>query len=365
MAGASPSACKKRRPTGVRQFRHRMFVASVLALVALAALVARADLAADERLDGFNILAVADRPFGSLAATASLAQAKRVGARAIAIIPFFWQPVPASPNLIRDVEMSDVELRAAIRDAHEFGLAALVKPHVAVPDAWAGAVAMTSEDDWRRWFAAYRVALNRIARIAAEEKADALVIGTELSATEQRPEWNVLIEAARALYPGRLLYIAHNVEDAEKVPFWDRLDAIGVTLYPSLGADADREGRRTTMRAVAERLDLLAARYEKQILVGEIGLRSAAGTAAKPWESMAERPSTPDPELQAAVIADWLDALDRPAVGGVLVWNWLTDPGAGGLEDTDFTVQGKPAEKMLACTWARQCARAQAIVRFP
>jgi hypothetical protein len=322
-------------------------------------------MAADERLDGFNILAVADHPFGSLTATASLAQAKHVGARAVAIIPFFWQPTPTSPNLIRAVEMSDAELRAAIRDAHELGFAALVKPHVAVPNSWAGAVAMTSEDGWRQWFAGYCVALDRIARIASEEKADALVIGTELSATEQRPEWNAVIEVARALYPGRLLYIAHNVEEAEHAPFWDRLDAIGVTLYPPLGADANREARRTTMRAIADRLDRLAARYEKHIVVGEIGVRSAAGAAAKPWESMAERSSTPDPELQAAVIADWLDALDRPAVTGILIWNWLTDPGAGGRSDTDFTVQGKPAEQILVCAWTHECAQAQTVVRFP
>ena len=44
--------------------------------------------------------------------------------------------------------MTDAELRAAIRDAHALGLAVFVKPHVWVPDNWAGAVAMGSEADW-------------------------------------------------------------------------------------------------------------------------------------------------------------------------------------------------------------------------
>jgi hypothetical protein len=338
---------------------HRTLLALALAIGALAWLRAHAAPVGAEPLDGVNVIASPGHPFGSAAAKASLAEAKRVGARAIAVIPFLWQSTPASPNLIRGTDMSDAELRAAIRDAHDAGLAVLVKPHVWIPEHWAGAVAMTSEDDWHQWFANYRSEINRIARIAADEKAEALVVGTELSATEQRPEWTSLIGAARQLFAGRLIYMAHNIEGAEGITFWKELDAIGVTLYPQLGADADRAGRQAKMHAIAERLDALAARRGKPVVVGEIGLRSAQGAAAKPWESAEERAATPDPALQAAVIADWLAALDRPAIVGVLVWNWFTDPDGGGPTDTDFTVQHKPAEKVLRCAWQRDCTENQ------
>ena len=69
------------------------------------------------------------------------------------------------------------------------------------------------------------------------------------------------------------------------------------------------------------------------------------------------------PRLQAEVLGEWLRALDRPAVHGVLVWRWLSDPNAGGPKDTDFTVQGKPAEDVLRCVWSGACARAQALPR--
>ena len=92
-----------------------------------------------------------------------------------------------------------------------------------------------------------------IARVAADEKAEGLVIGTELERTTQRVEWWDMIAAVRAVYPGLLTYAAHNLEEAEAVPFWDDLDAIGVTLYPVLGADQDRNARQTVMRAAAER----------------------------------------------------------------------------------------------------------------
>jgi hypothetical protein len=331
-------------------------VAVILLLGALVSMHAGSQPAQVGRLDGFNVVAAPGHPFGGASAKLALANAQRLGAGAIAVVPFLWQANPASPNLVRGKDMPDDELRAAIRDAHALGLAVLVKPHVWVPERWAGAIAMGCEDDWREWFANYRRELDRIARIAQDEHAEALAIGTELSETSQQPGWDALIGDVRSLYTGRLLYVAHNVEEAEKImSVWDQLDAIGVSLYPPLGDDEDREHRLATMRAVAERLDRLSARTGKPIIVGEVGLRSAHGAAAKPWESAEERSSTPDPTLQADVLADWLAILDRPSIRGVLIWRWFTDPTAGGLTDTDFTVQGKLAERVLACAWTREC----------
>jgi len=334
-------------------------LALAIAFGALAWPCAAAEAMPDQRLDGFNMIEAAGHPFGSVSAKVALANAKHLGASAIAIIPFLWQPHPASSGVQRGDDMNDIELRVAIRDAHALGLAVIVKPHVWVPESWAGAIAMNSESVWQDWFLNYRRALGPIARIAEEEKAEALAIGTELCQTTQQPRWHVLIGETRQIYSGRLLYVAHNVEEAEAVPFWDELDTIGVTLYPPLGADNDGDGRRDAMRAIAVHLDTLAARTGKPILVAEIGLRSAVGAAAKPWESAEERASAPDPALQAQVLADWLAILDRPSIQGVLTWRWLTDPDAGGLTDTDFTVQGKPAEGVLKCAWTRDCAQTE------
>jgi len=329
--------------------------AVALAISALTWFGARAEPVSERQFDGFNVVAAPGHPFGSESAKLALTNAKELGARTVAIVPFLWQSSPTNPNPVRGTDMSDDELRSAIRDVHALGLAVLVKPHLWVPNSWAGKVAVTSEQAWPTWFANYRRELDRIARIAEEERAEALAIGTELDGTTQRAEWNVLIDAVRNLYSGRLLYVAHNVEGVEQVPFWDRLDLIGLSLYPPLGADDDRAGRLRAMRAVGDRLDALAVHAGKSIIVGEIGLRSAEGAAAKPWESAEEREAVPDPSLQAQVIADWLDILDRPAIRGVLIWRWLTDPEAGGLTDTDFTVQGKPAEHILMCAWTRSC----------
>jgi hypothetical protein len=340
-------------------------LALTVAIGALACLAARSEPAPNEQFGGFNIISAPGHPFGSATTKRALTNIAQLGARAVAVVPFLWQSSPTSPNLVRGKDLDDEELRAAIRDAHALGLTVLVKPHVWVPNSWAGTIVMTSKQAWGEWFANYRREIDRIAHIAEEEKADALAIGTELSQTTQRPEWNELIGEARSIYSGRMFYVAHNVEEAERVPFWQKLDAIGVSLYPPLGADCDRDGRRMIMRAVAERLDVLAAQTGKSIIVGEVGLRSAQGAAAKPWESAEERLTAPDPALQAEVLVDWLEILDRPTIRGVLIWRWFTDPDAGGMTDTDFTVQGKPAERVLMCAWTRSCGKDDGSVGSP
>ncbi len=238
-------------------------LACVVILGAIAWMNVRSESMPERRLDGFNVIATAAASVRQRVGKAGACQGqgtRRPRGRGHSVP---WQPSSASPDLVRGKDMNDDELRAAIRDAHMLGLAVLVKPHVWVPQSWAGAIAMHSAADWQQWFANYQHEITHIAQIAEEEKAEALTIGTELSQTTQLPEWNDLIAKTRAAFSGRLLYVAHNVEEAETVPFWDRLDAIGVSLYPPLGGDDDRDYRRAAMRAIADRLDMLARDLQK------------------------------------------------------------------------------------------------------
>jgi hypothetical protein len=343
--------------SGPDQTRVRPLRIASEALLVLALSTTVLDSSLGQRLDGFNIVAMPNHPFGSATAGRALNAARNLGATAVAVIPFLWQSSPSTPDLVAGSDMSDEALRASIRQAHRSGLSVVVKPHIWVPQSWAGAIEPTSERSWRIWFARYGAELKRIARIASEEGAGVLAIGTELAKTTQRPEWKEVIAAVRAVFPRTLLYVAHNAEEAEAITFWPMLDVIGVSLYPPLGSDQDRAGRLAAMKAVAERLDAMSSRLGKPVLVAEIGLRSAKGAAAKPWESAEERTSSADPQLQADVIADWLAVLNRPSIQGVLIWRWFTDPAAGGPNDTDFTVQGKPAEAVLSCAWTGICRK--------
>src|ERR1700691_3601224 len=100
---------------------HRWSMAAALLIGTFISFNARSDPIDEQRLDGFNVIASPGHPFGSASARLALANAKRLGAGAIAIVRFFWQANPPSPNLVRGKDMPDEELRAAIREAHELG----------------------------------------------------------------------------------------------------------------------------------------------------------------------------------------------------------------------------------------------------
>jgi Glycoside Hydrolase Family 113 len=224
-----------------------------------------------------------------------------------------------------------------------------------VPASWAGAVAMDSEERWRglvRELSA-RAGAHRAPRRG--RAADALVIGTELGMTSKRPEWLDLIASARAGYSRTLLYVSHNADEAEAAPFWDRLDAVAVSLYPPLGDDDDRAGRQLAMRAVGDRLDALA-RTGKSIVVGgeRPSLRARGG-----HQALGKRRGTraaADPSLQAAVLADWLSALDSADHAGRHDLGLVHGSGCrrpGGHRQH----RAGQAERLLMCAWTAACAK--------
>ena len=306
-----------------------------------------------EGLRGFNVIETSQAPFGSEAAAASFRAAAATGANAVALVPFLWQPHGADPAIVLGDALPAERLAAGISQAREAGLLVVVKPHVWVPDGWAGLVAMERDGDWARWFANYGRAILPLAELAAGEGAAQFVIGTELRGTVHRPEWRELIGAVRQLFPCPLTYVSHGADEVERVPFWDALDAVGASLYPVLGQASDPSGWRVAMREEIERVRQVAERAGRPVWIGEIGLRSARGATRRPWESAEERAAPVDLALQAKVIGEWLDLLEAGDLAAVLVWRWFSDPAGGGPEDTDFTVQRKPAEGQIAARWRR------------
>jgi len=305
------------------------------------------------KLKGFNLVEVAEAPFGSAKAQRSFQEAVATGANAVALIPFLWQSTPESSGIVLGDALPLDRLRSGLDQAHAAGLATIVKPHVWVPERWAGQIRMASDDAWQCWFSGYREALLELARVATHAGAREFVVGTETRGTVSRPEWRKLIEDVRNIFGGRLTYVAHGADGVEKVPFWDQLDAVGVSLYPVLGADQDKASWHRAMGDELARVQTVATRHDLPVWIGEIGIRSATGVAAKPWESAEERIAPPAPELQAHVIGAWLYELARHDPAAVLVWRWFSDPAAGGRADTDFTVRSKPAADVLRNAWLK------------
>lgn len=327
----------------------------VLAGLAVSGLMTTRSLSATRgvMVRGCNLVETAEAPFGSDAAMRSFVRLAETGANSVALIPFLWQSGPHSPNIVLGDALPPSRLARGLEQASAAGLSTIVKPHVWVPEGWAGQIAMTNPAAWTQWFAGYREALLPLARVAAAGGAREFVVGTETRQTVARPEWRDLIDEVRAVFPGRLTFVAHGAEGAERVTFWDRLDAVGVSLYPVLGTDRDKGAWHRAMHRELSRVQAVADRAGLPIWIGEIGIRSATGAAAKPWESAEERDAAPDPELQAHVIGAWLHELEKLDPAAVLVWRWFSDPDAGGRTDTDFTIQSKPAADVLRAAWLR------------
>lgn len=292
---------------------------------------------------GANVKVSANAPWGSAAAASSLRNLADAGARRALLVAFVWQANPTSDDPVLGSDSDVVHMRAALRQAREAGLAPVLKVHVWIPGHWAGEV---EPRDRAAWFAAYQRALVQLAEVAQSEGAEALVVGTELRRLQAAPQWPGLVAAVRAVYRGPLLYVADGLEHAETFPHWQLFDAIGTSLYPRLSeAPATRQRE---MEAAAVRLRTLGLREHRPVWVAELGLRSAAGSLAAPWLSPEQRKAPVDTALQARVLSEWRKALDVQGIAGVALWCWYTDPEAGGLDDSDFTVQHKPAQQVLA-----------------
>lgn len=300
---------------------------------------------------GVNLVQTERAPLGGADARRSMRLLASLGADSVALTPYLWQPAANSADVVRGSDTPDEALLPGIRHARELGLRVLVKPHLWVNTARPGEARMADDAGWRAWFAAYTAALVTMARGAQEAGAEALSIGTAIRAAGPRPEWRAVIAAVRAVFRGRLLYVAADIEEAEAFPHWALLDAVGLRLYRPLGGDDRGAEWEAVMTREAERLDRLEQRLRKKIWVAELGIRSAAGAAAAPGLSAEERASAPDQRVQAEALARWLRRLDRPSVEAVLLWRWFTDPARGGADDTDYTPQGKQAEGVLLHAW--------------
>lgn len=304
---------------------------------------------------GVNLLQTSNVALSSPLLASSLSRLRETGATTVALVPFMQMRGPMAEGVSRSEAVTDEQLIAGIRKVKETGFRVVLKPQILVANSWAGEVRQQNEIAWKRWFESYSSELLHYAEIAAKENVEILVVGTELKQTGQRREWRQLIADLRRIFPGKLTYAAHNSEGVADYDFWDQLDLVSVTMYPPLGAEVSREGMRLKIVAALDTLEKQQRRIGKDVLIAEVGVASMSGGQATPWQVPAHGVSS-DVEMQAMVLDEWLsESGRRDWIKGLLIWNWFSDPYAGGRSDTDFTVQNKPAEAVMKCQWAKIC----------
>jgi hypothetical protein len=250
---------------------------------------------------------------------------------AITLIPFGGQRGSDGTEIARfdqhPAGETDFSILLGAARAHAAGMRVILKPHIWVRGS--GDPTHIEPADWTRWFASYEQFLIHNALLARAANAEWLVIGTELTRSESRPEWRRMIAIARALFPGRITYAA-NFDAFERTPFWDAVDAIGIDAYFPLSDDAKASDRalRDGAVAVVARVDAVAQRFGKPVIFTELGYPSRDAAWTTPWTE--ERGSASDDASQTRSFDAMLRATRRSkSIHGFVIWKYETSARAG------------------------------------
>lgn len=323
---------------------------AILILGILSALVLLPDTSS-EKIEGICMVAPA-RPISKNEYDPVLA----VNAEWVAIIPYAFCR-PDQPKVVFDHprqwwgERRDGVIKS-IAFAQSKGLKIMLKPHLWVMgQGWAGDLTFSKNEDLKTWQTSYREYLLQYVSVADSMNVEMLSIGTELrKITTQDPEfWNGLIQEVRQIYKGQITYCA-NWDNYDKISFWDELDYIGIDAYfpfnqnhtPSVEELVD------SYQEIVNKLEGFSAKTKKSILFTEFGFRSMDRTAGGHWElehkNVAPNMTGQRNAYEAIFNSIWL----QEWFAGGFVWKWhYNHKTAGGIRDSHFTPQNKPAEEVI------------------
>lgn len=240
---------------------------------------------------------------------------------------------------------TDEALRHVIASCRKIGLRVMLKPHVDPRTDEPRINIMASE----AWFDSFEAFTLRYARLAAETGAEIFCIGTELEATTFSAwthRWDRLIGKVREVYSGVLTYAA-NWTEYKEVPFWGKLDYIGIDAYfPIAGTDdPSQEDLNASWERIADEIETWRTTNgltEKGVVLTEIGYPSAKGSAIQPWVAISK---VEDQKAQADNLEAVFTVLTKRAwFEGYYIWQYFPQDRWSPL---GFTVKGKMSEKVI------------------
>ncbi len=285
----------------------------------------------------------------------SLSELAETGANWISLIVTCYQDRIGSTSIFAsETTPSDTDLIHVMNRAHSLGLKVMLKPHLDLwkdPSHWRGEIGLEfdSETQWDKWFGSYRDFIERYAALADENGADQFCAGTELVGTSHRAsDWRLVVSGIRALYSGPIVYAANHSGEENSLTWWDAVDFIGVdAYYPLAKSNTPTHGDlMEAWKPRVEQLASLAAKWQKPLLLTEIGYRSLDGAASQPWNWQIS--GEVDLGEQAMCYRAAIDTFSpQPWFNGIFWWDWGPDPLAGGPDDDGYTPHRKPAEDIL------------------
>lgn len=337
----------------------KFFAIAALSIVGAFGLFS-APVSADTALTGWSKGALMQPTYNTDFSSANYQQSVRnlaaTGANYVTLVIPVRQDNIYSSNIYADgTTPTDTALADGIRFARSQGLQVALSMHVNTNN-WRAYINPT---DRNAWFANYSAVINRYATIGQANGATQFVLATELSEltdptvnAANTAGWTSIINSVRTKFSGTLSYSAqHNgfKGDAQKLEFWPLLDQIGISAYYSMNSNT---ATVTDMQNVWKQVDqneisALATKYGKPVVFTEVGYVSGSNGLRDPGSAY-ENPGAPSMTNQAnayeALFSYWSQ---RPYFYGVQFWEWQTNPNAGGVNDTGYTPQNKPAEDTM------------------
>jgi hypothetical protein len=256
---------------------------------------------------------------------------------------------------------TDDSLVSAISYAHSLGLKVMFKPHLDTYDGqWR---ALINPSDRTTWFGTYGAMLTHYGQLAQANGVEQICIGTELIAmtvptsnSSNTGHWQSMISSLRGIYSGSLTYGAQGGQPEEKslIEFWPQLDYIGLSAYFNLTSSSypDVNSMKQDWDTINnQQIKPLQQRVGKPVLFTEVGYRSVTGAHLTPWDfnqGGASDQVEQDNSYQA-LLSYWSTV---PYMAGLDLWNWDSNPNAGGNGDVAYTPQHKKAEATISSWFA-------------
>jgi hypothetical protein len=235
---------------------------------------------------------------------------------------------------------------------HNKKIKVMLKPQIWIGGGdFTGHISLKTDKNWINFEKSYEKFILFYAKIAESTNCEIFCIGTELNSfIAARPEfWKKLIIKIRKNYSGKITY-AENWDSYDKVSFLADLDYIGIDAYFPL-SDLETPTIKALILAwkpFKNKMKTLSEKWNKQIIFTEFGYQSKSFSAKEPWkhnEKLAVNLVAQQNAL-AVILANFWD--EKWFAGGFL-WKWFDNhEQVGGNSDDDYTVQNKPAEKIIA-----------------
>lgn len=207
---------------------------------------------------------------------------------------------------------------------------------------WRGKI---EPNNFSLWFKNYEEILMNYIKLTEELKVDAFCIGLELNSMQKyTKKWVDIIKNVRKEFNGKITYCA-NWDAYKDTYFVDNLDYLSISAYFPLRKPEEKsslEGLINSWKNIGEELLNFKKKYKKEIVFGEIGYRSAEGSATQHSVNLDKQ----DFEEQRLCFKALDYVLKKEIISVKKAYLWVDDThNITHLNKVGYGIFGKPAEK--------------------